>query len=453
MSSFGTHRPNRHDTSTADTACPPRDAKQRLPRSGLACPRLVRWLAVLGFCLSVPLAATAQEATAGTAPGQPPVEYRAAVAILSLPADAEAETFAETLRDALVREFSAAGFREIVPLGPAPATGLQDQADQADQVLASAASSQTSARWTALIRCSVERRRLLWTVSVYDATDGALIAADSQASFAGLSALPFIDSSAALVAREAWNLRTRVVPGQPIGYRIRFVSANDGARVSFGSGASSRDAGTVQGGQLLAPFVAFRDGDPIVVSVDKDGYWGRTIVFNLSPEDEVVALPVLMPQTRHSLGLGLSTARLLGLSADYRYHLAPDAFFLRASDSLWLQYAFLPGSVPVIHNETRLGVGAYLFMPRHSRFRLAVGTGVSGIMTLALPQAFEDRFYFDAVLDALLISLEWHTPSLGFFLEQRLSYSLGLESGLLRRAWLEPNAGPLLMTLGVMKRW
>lgn len=174
----------------------------------------------------------AQETSLITAPGLPSVAYREAVAILSLPADAEAETFAEALRDALVREFAAAGFREILHLGPAPAADLQDPADQADQVLASVASSQASARWTALVRCSVERRRLLWTVTVYDALDGALIAADAQASFAGLSALPFIDNSASLVARQAWELRARVIPGQPIGYRIRFISANDGARVA-----------------------------------------------------------------------------------------------------------------------------------------------------------------------------------------------------------------------------
>jgi hypothetical protein len=364
--------------------------------------------------------------------------------------------------EALIRELTAAGFQSVLPLGPTLAVDQANQPDKPDQtaapdqpdhLLAGMASGQSSARWTALVRCSVERRRLLWTVAVYDALDGAVIAADAQAAFAGLSALPFIESSAELVARQAWELRAREIPAQPISYRIRFNSANDGARVSFGSGPSSRDAGIVQDGLLVAPFVAFREGDPVVVSVDQDGYWGRTIVFNLSPEDVEVPLPVLMPRTRHSLGLGLTSSRLFGLTADYRFHLAPDGFFLRAVDSFWLQYAFLPGSIPVLHNETRLGLGAYLFMPRHSRFKLAVGSGVSGIMTLGLPSNFEDRFYFDAVLDALMISLEWHTPRLGFFFEQRMAYSLGLDSGLLRRAWLEPEVGHLLMTLGVMKRW
>ncbi|MGD9940825.1 MAG: hypothetical protein AB7T74_13585 [Clostridia bacterium] len=402
---------------------------------------------MLGISLAGPQAATAQDVPGSTGADQVASTYREAVTILPLPADAEAEPFVEAMVDALIRELTAAGFQSVLPLEPASDT------DQPDEVLAGIASAQNTARWTTLVRCSVERRRLLWTVAVYDALDGAVIAADAQAAFAGLSALPFMESSAELVAKEAWELRARKIPGQPISYRIRFSSSNEGARVSFGSGQSSRDAGTVQDGQLVAPFVAFREGDPIVVSVEQEGYWGRTIVFNLSPEDEEVSLPVLMPRTRHSLGLGLATSRLLGLTADYRFHLAPDAFFLRAVDSFWLQYAFLPGSIPVIHNETRLGVGAYLFMPRHSRFKLAVGSGISGIMTLGLPSSFEDRFYFDAVLDALMISLEWHTPRIGFFFEQRMAYSLGLESGLLRRAWLEPEAGSLLMTLGVMKRW
>lgn len=374
-------------------------------------------------------------------------DLRPVAAVTSVWTSPEAEPFAAPLASALLRELSGAGFKTEAHSGALNGTA-------SDSALAAGLSSSIKARWAAVARCEMDGRRLVWRASVYDALDGALIASDAQGAFPGLSALPLLDQSASAVAREAWAQRARVIPGEPLEYRLRFTSRNEGARVAFGTGEGAREAGIIENGELLAPFTAFRAGDPVVVTVSGEGWWPRVSVFRLGPEDEILELPRLMPRADRMVSLGISTTRLLGAQAEYRHFLSDDALFLRAADSLWLQYTFTPGSVPVLHNEVRLGAGTYLFLPRDSRFRMAVMTGVSGILTLAFPGDLADKFYFDATFDAFSLSLEWHTPGTWmFFLEQRYPYSLGLASGLLARGWAQSDGPPMILTAGVMKRW
>ncbi len=372
---------------------------------------------------------------------------RPVAAVTSVWTAPEAEPFASPLAAALLRELSAAGFKaELQPGSRNPSVS--------DSELAANLSAASKARWAGIARCEMDGRRLVWRVSVYDALDGALVASESQGAFPGLSALPLLDQSAASAARDAWAQRERVVPGEPLEYRIRFSSRNEGAQVSFGTGEGAREAGVIEGGELLAPFTAFRAGDPVVVTVSQDGYWPHVSLFHPGTEDEILELPRLMPRASRMVSLGISTTRLLGAQAEYRHFLSDDALFLRAADSLWLQYTFMPGSVPVLHNEVRLGAGAYLFLPRDSRFRMAVTTGFSGILTLAFPGDLADKLYFDATFDAFALSLEWHTRGTWmFFLEQRYPYSLGLDSGLLARGWVQSDGPPMILTAGVMKRW
>lgn len=382
----------------------------------------------------------AQETPANT-------ELQPLVAVVPVWTTQDAEPFATPLASALLRELAAAGFKTEAR------SGAQNDTDS-DSALAAALSSGAKARWAAVARCEMDGRRLVWRASVYDALDGALIASDSQGAFPGLSALPLLERSAASVAREAWGQRGRVIPGEPLEYRLRFRSRNEGATVAFGTGEGGREAGIIEGGELLAPFTAFRAGEPVVVTVRQDGYWPRTSLFRPGTEDKVLELPRLMPRASRMVSLGISTTRLLGAQAEYRHFLSDDAVFLRAADSLWLQYTFTPGSIPVLHNEVRLGAGAYLFLPRDSRFRMAVMTGFSGILTLTFPGDLADKLYFDATFDAFSLSLEWHTPGTWmFFLEQRYPYSLGLDSGLLARGWVQNDGPPMILTAGVMKRW
>jgi len=395
-----------------------------------------RVAAALLLATTMALTAIAQEPE--RAPG--PAAMRDAVSVAVVGSDGEAAAFADALAAALLRELAAAGFRAVEVYRGAGAD-------------AAAIHRESAARWVAVGECSMERKRAVWRISMFDFVDGALVAADAQGAFAGLSALTLIDESAARVAGEAGALRERVAPGPPIDYRLRFLSDDGGATVAFGTGDDARPVGSVADGGLVAPFVAFRAGAPVVVSTSKDGYWPRTTVFMPAEADEPIELPALMPRTRHALSAGLTTSRLLGVSADYRYHLLPDSVFLSAGDSLWLQSAFTAGSLPVLHDELRLGAGAYLFLPPYAKFRFAAGAGLSGIVTLLFPADLERKLYFDLSLDAAWLSFEWHEPTWAAFLEQRLSYSFGLDSGLLRRGWRETATGPMTVSAGVMLKW
>jgi hypothetical protein len=402
-----------------------------------------RTAALVVFALSATLL-FAQKAQRGEA--APAQRYTEIVTVAIISEDAESLAFAQALATALARELTAAGFR--VSMHPAISKNPESEA-----LYAHSLSETDAARWAALARCAVQDGRLVWRAAVYDALDGALIASDSQGAFPGLSALSLLDNSAQLVASGTAALKDRKVPGKHIDYRIRFSSPDEGALVTFGQGEGSREAGVVQDGGLTAPFAAFRAGDPVVVSVSKEGYWPKTLIYYLRDEDKVQKLPPLMRITNESFSLGLATSRLLGVTAEYRRYLLPDAVYLKAADSLWFQYDFMADSIPVVHDEVRLGAGVYLFRPRDARLRLAVGTGASGISTLILGGNISDRLYFDATLDAVWFSWEWHHNTWAIALDQRVSYSLGLDCGLLSRGWVEINHIPMIFTLGVVKKW
>ncbi|HUW69356.1 MAG TPA: hypothetical protein VMX33_03925 [bacterium] len=402
---------------------------------------------LFAMALASIISAAASPAHAQTGAAVPSVAMHDSVVVGAIATDSESATFADSCATALIGNLGSAGFHPVERYA-----GTLDPAVADDQA-AEAIHREGGARWVAIVRCTIERQRLIWRLAIFDFIDGAMIAADAQGTFAGLSAMPLLEASAARVAHDAQTQRKRVAPGNPIQYRFRFTSGDEGAQVAFGTGDASRPAGSIEDGILVAPFVAFREGDPVVITVAKDGYWPRTTVFTTSGTDNPIKLPVLMPMSRTALSIGLTAARLLGASADYRYYLLPDSIFLRGGDSLWLQYTYTGGSIPVLHDELRLGLGAYLFTPPYSRFRFAAGTGLSGIATLLLPAAMTDRFYFDLSLDAMWLSFEWHMPNWAVFMEQRVSYSFGLDSGLLSRGWLRSDDGLMGLTAGVMLKW
>jgi len=369
------------------------------------------------------------------------------VTLVVAPHPEAASSFAGTLAAAMMRELADSGFGQTDTYN-----GKLDAA-LTDVELARTLFAEGTARWAAVIRCSLDNRRVLWRLSVYDRLDGALVASDARAAFAGLSALSLMDESATLVAEAASALRGRTAPGAPIEYRIRFSSPDEGAAVAFGSGSSSRQLGTIAGGELVAPYAAFESEVAIVATVSKDGYWTHAHTFKPGLADEPVALPALMPRTRHSLSAGTTIGRLVGLAADYRYHLFSDSVFLRASDQAWFQFAQGDGSLATLHDELRLGLGAYLFLPRPSKFRIAAGTGISGIGSVVRSSTDPSELYFDLSLDAVWVSYEWHLPQVAFFFEHRTAYSFGIDAGLLRRGWWQAVHAPMLLTAGAMIKW
>lgn len=409
---------------------------------------LVAMVLSVSALLAWPAALVAEEA----APSMPASTTAAALdekaAVLLAEADeGDAARFGEALALAFEREAGLAGFA----LSSLPFSGD----DASEPEVARRAASERSARWVLVARCKIEGDRVLWRAAVYDGSDGSLLGADVFSAYAGLSALPLIAQSASNAMRAAILARDAPPREEPIQRRLAFASEDEGASVLLGSaGPGALPLGSIADGRLEAPYLPFRPGQRFLVSVEKGGYWPASFRARVGESDDAIRLPRLMRKTENALVLSYGTGRLLGAAAAYRWYPLPDALYIRGEDSFWAAYDFLPGSRPVLHDEIRLGAGAYLFLPPSSRFRISAGSGLSGIFTLLTASGPDERTGFDLCIEPVFYTLEWHWPTWALVLEQRFPYSLGLDCGFLPREWLSLGGkGPIFISLGAMLKW
>lgn len=402
-----------------------------------------RRAAPLGLALF--LAAAAALPSEEAAAPQPPLDPGRGVVVLAVGQGGdEARRFAEALAVSLAREAEATGL--------SASRGQTIDASTPEPEAAKGAALASGARWVFVARASVVSRRLLWRAAVYDGSDGALYGADAYSAYAGLSALPLLDASAKGAAQAAKTARDLPERPSPIAHRLSFSSADEGAEVFFGlPGTDAASAGIIAEGLLEAPYFPFMPGERLEIGVDKEGYWPRGLSLKVKPEPETLSLPPLFKETSLAWGANYGIGRLLGAAASLRWYPLPDRIYLRAENALWAAYDFRPGSRPVLHDELRLGAAAYLFFDPEARFRSSLGLGLSGIATLLTSPGLADPFAFDLCLEPIFFTLEWHFADWAIVLEQRFPYSLGLDSGLLPRQWLElGGSGPLFVSLGVI---
>jgi hypothetical protein len=317
------------------------------------------------------------------------------------------------------------------------------------------AGSTSGANFTVVIRTFIQDQRLFWRIAVYSVSGGTLAGADAYSSFAGLTALPVIDSSARTVASK-WKQNFTTVPGADSTVRVsqNFVSRDSGVSVRYGSGPEKATiaAGTVKDGKLEADYLPFKKGEPVYLQISRTGYWPKEMVLPGGVQNKPVVLPRLQKITSSAWGFNTGLGRLLGAGAVYRWYPVPERLFLKTENSFWLSSDFLPGSSIILHDEIRTGLGVYLQGKRDAPFRYAVGTGFSGITTeLTNASGHDSPFGFDLTYEPLWFTLEYHFPSWAIVLEERFPYSFGLKTGFLEKGWLGINSmGPLFLSLGVL---
>jgi hypothetical protein len=375
---------------------------------------------------------------------------RAVVVGFSSPTGDEAARFEETLESALVGEAEGAG------LAVARASPVDPERSEPDAARAVASSS--GARWILLASSSVQDSRVTWRATVYDGADGSLRGSDSFSSYAGLSALSLIEASAKNAILAAMrSIKAGDTPRMSVDYRLYFVSRDEGAEVSFGAPSplsqetSPFMAGTVADGGLESPYFPFMAGDSLAISVEKDGFWPRRFSVKLPESPSPIAIPALFQKTSWAYGGNYGTGRMLGAAASARWYPIPDEIYIGAENAFWAAYDFSSGSRPVLHDELRLGVAAYLFFNPAARFRSSVGLGLSGVGTFFTVRGLEAPAAFDLCAEPLFFTLEWHFPAWAIVFESRYPYSLGLSTGLLPRGWLSlENNGPLFFSFGVL---
>jgi hypothetical protein len=393
--------------------------------------------------LAAPPSAAAQEP--GAEPALDPGRAVVVAVVEDGQADGLAARFAESLADALLKEAQSAGYEasRIPGVSSAP----EGESEAARKVAADA-----GARWSMVASARLDGTRILWRASVYDGSSGSLMGADSFSAYAGLSALALIGASAANAVSAAGpsiaqSLSAEVSARPPIAGRLRFASPDEGAVVYLGD----RILGVVEGGALEARYFPFRPGEELVVRIEKDGYWPRTQKVKISESSDALRLKPLARESAIAYGGNYGTGRILGAAASFRHYLDPDRVYLRAEASLWVTYGFSRASRPVLHDELRLGLGAYILFDPQSRFRASVGTGMSAIGTALTAADANPRTGMDVCLEPVFYTFEWHEPDWALVFEARYPYSLGAASGFLRRGWLSlGEAGPQFYSIGIL---
>jgi len=369
-------------------------------------------------------------------------------------AEAEGLSFADAVATAVGAAFAERGLS--VRATERRRLGTDD--GRGEPELAAEAGSAAGVPWVLVVRSTLDGRSLSWRIAVYDAAQGSLRAGDAYSAFAGLSALPIVDDSARAVAH-AWKTATLVSTDELslVALGQRFVSKDSGVSVRYGSAAGDayREAGTVTDGELVAAYAPFATGAPVHLEVYRDGYWTKDLVLTKGVTEKAVKLPRLQRVAGSAWGASTGFGRLLGAAVLYRWYPLPDRLFLKAENAFWTASDFLPGSSLVLHDEVRLGVGAYLQAEPDAVFRYALGTGFSAIGTLLTDApGYESPAGVDLTLEPFWFTQEYHFPAWALVLEERFPYSLGLDGGFLEQGWLSMNnMGPLFLSVGVLFKW
>ncbi len=366
----------------------------------------------------------------------------------------EAQRFAETIAASVSTAFRD---RALKPLGQkAWQTETGDPATEGQT--ATAAGKAAGIRYVVVIRSLLDGKRLSWRIGVYDAENSSLVASDAFSAYAGLSALTIIDDSARNAA-QTWK-RNSNAPAEAavmVETSQEFVSKDSGVSIRYGSSASGtfREAGTVADGKLTADYTPFAEGAPIYLEAWRDGYWTKELVLPKGVQEEPFKLPRLHKITGTAWGWSFGLGRLLGAAVTYRWYPLPDRAFFKAENAFWAATDFMPGSSPVLHDELRLGGGAYLQKERDAKFRYAAGAGFSLIGTwLTNAPGYDVPAGLDFTLEPLWFTLEYHFPAWAIVFEERIPYSPGSGSGFLEKGWLRlGNTGPLFFSLGVLYKW
>ncbi len=355
----------------------------------------------------------------------------------------DASSFAEAFAAALLREAQSAGYtasREDFP-------SSEVEGPRSEASLALEAAADTGLRWIMIARLRLEESRLVWRVAVYDGASGALLGADSFSAYAGISAFPLIDDSVRAAVASAQDSITHGAADIPVHHPLVFASEDEGAVVRIGDVL----LGEVSEGRVTAPYIPFADDRAITVGITKDGYWERMQTISVSDSETEIPLKALFVKAQSAYGFNYGTARILGAAAGYRKYIVPDQIYLRAEASIWATYDFSPAASPVLHDELRFGLGAYLFFNPNARFRSSVGIGMSSIGTLLTARDAEPRVGIDVCVEPLFFTLEWHWPSWALVFESRFPYSLGAGSGFLKQGWLTlADAGPQFYSIGIV---
>jgi hypothetical protein len=205
--------------------------------------------------------------------------------------------------------------------------------------------------------------------------------------------------------------------------QITFTSTQDGMEVVL---AGEKSAGRIENGKLVFPEAGMLTGTPLLIEKRKEGYHTARLTV---PARGEIALTPLAKKTTFAIEADWTTGQLIGAGAALRYYPIPDSLFVSLSLYPYVQLPSVSGTNTVLHLDSDLQLGLYLFFSADSPFRLGVSTGFGGILTTIL--GAQAPFYTDLYLNVVNLWFEWNLSGISFFLRSEMKYTLGIGTNLL----------------------
>ncbi|MDR1445479.1 MAG: hypothetical protein LBI90_01145 [Treponema sp.] len=289
--------------------------------------------------------------------------------------------------------------------------------------------------------------RLFWRYDLYSLAHNEVRATDSfsVALIAGVSAPAVIDASLYRLSN-SWRKSEAVLRFDGIaasGEGQKYRSYQEGMEILYGD-ETGKSAGKIEHGALEGELVLFPQNRKITGTAVKKGFWSEVFFLPNGITAEEKGLKSLQKRTRHSLGLNSSFRGMDNYAADleYRFHLAPDRFFLQADWEFWRDNSVLSGGKDALHQELRLGGGLYLQPGNTWRFRFLLGSGIALLFS-------DKESNFQA--DPIRLGLEYHFPQWAITGSLRAPSALSYGRDAFEKAKLGKD--DFYTSIGVMMKW
>ncbi len=229
---------------------------------------------------------------------------------------------------------------------------------------------------------------------------------------------------------------------------VTFTSAQEGMEVIL---AGDRSAGRIAGGKLVFAAPGTKPGQTFLVQKRLDGYHTAWQHVRAAP---VINLSPLARKGKVAVESSWTLGQLIGAGAAVRFYAVPDSTFFALS---FYPYGQAPASQWgswLVHIDSELSVGTYVFLPPNSLVRLGISTGLGFIVSEMPGGGANLPSYVDGYLNILSPWVELNLPSVSFFLRPEVKLTLGATGPNLlgRTVILAGNVFPPV-TLGALFKW
>jgi hypothetical protein len=309
------------------------------------------------------------------------------------------------------------------------------------------ACSVTGTRYALALSTLFRDNRLFWRYDLYDFAQNDVLATDafSVALIAGISAPAVIDVSLQRLSN-SWRKSEAAFSfdGIPaVGEGQKYNSYQEGLEILYGD-ETGKSAGKIEQGILEGELVLFPQNRKVTGTAVKKGFWPQAFFLPNGITGGQKEIKSLQKHTRHSLGLNTSFRGIDHYVADfeYRLHLMPDRFFLKADWEFWRDNSVLSGGRDALHQELRLGGGLYLQPVNTWRFRFLIGSGIALLFS-------DEESNFQA--DPIWLGLEYHFSQWALTGSLRVPAVLSYDRGVFDKA--KHGKDDFYTSIGVMMKW